>query len=138
MASYDITDEYQTLLDHGLTDEQIERESGCPRLYVRRNLRTGEYWGAETQNRASQDRWERYYPARIAELTAPKASEQDAGKATTGPLATAKQVQFIMKLIGQGRHREGGYYSGPTTREEVERMGRRDASAYIDSLLGNY
>lgn len=56
----------------------------------------------------------------------------------TAPLATSKQVALIMKLIGQGKHREGGYVSGPTTAEGARTMTRQGASQYIDSLLGNY
>lgn len=54
--------------------------------------------------------------------------------------ATPKQVDYIMTLLarrardGQG----GGYFTGPTTREGVAGMTRRDASTYIDSLTDRY
>lgn len=151
MAFYDIDTEYKNLLDHGLTDEQILAESGIEsnRLVVSRRPRTGEFWGAQVGNRSSQAKWESYYAARLAgleqeaEQAAVEEAPQDDPEATTAPTtavpsATYKQVQLIMKLISQGRHREGGYFIGPTTREDVAKMDRRSASQYIDSLLGQY
>lgn len=63
-------------------------------------------------------------------------AERDAAK--TAPRATPKQVDYILRLIADGAHEEGGYFSGPTTRREIAAMTRRDASTYIDSLTGNY
>ena len=58
--------------------------------------------------------------------------------AEKGPLATPRQVDFIMSLISQGRHHEGGFYNGPTTIEGIRKMSKSSASAYITSLTGNY
>lgn len=33
---------------------------------------------------------------------------------------------------------EGGFFNGPTTRKEIKKLSMDDASAYIDSLNGNY
>ena len=89
MAFYDIDTEYQNLLDHGLTDEQILSESGIEsnRLVVSRSFKTGAFWGAQVGNRMSQDRWDRYYAARIAELEAQSIEvEQDnAAQAAASP-----------------------------------------------------
>lgn len=52
--------------------------------------------------------------------------------------ATDKQVNLIMRLIVQGRHLEGGYFTGPVSRDEVENLTKQEASSYIDSMLGNY
>ena len=51
-------------------------------------------------------------------------------------LATPAQVEFIMSLLSKGAHEEGGYIDGPVTHAGVAAMGRRAASAYIDSLRG--
>lgn len=58
--------------------------------------------------------------------------------ATTTPMVTLAQRKLIARLIGQGRHLEGGYAAGPTTEEGIARMTRQGASAYIDSLTGRY
>lgn len=86
--------------------------------------------------------------ARADERKAAKAAEQakkeaaDAERAALiaekGPLATGPQVAYIMDLIHQGRHKEGGFYTGPTTREGVARLTKAEASTYITSLTGNY
>ena len=87
---------------------------------------------------------------RIAERTAARKAEKATRAATTkapaktataptaGNLATPRQVEYIMTLIARGAHEEGGFYSGPTTREKVAMMDRKSASLYIDSLKGNY
>ncbi|MDO5067471.1 MAG: hypothetical protein Q4D96_09355 [Propionibacteriaceae bacterium] len=51
---------------------------------------------------------------------------------------TDSQVDQIMALIWEGRHEEGGFYVGPTTREGVEAMSREDADLYLTSLQGEY
>ena len=74
-----------------------------------------------------------------ARRSRPAAVETDAGAARAVPLATEKQVSYIMALIARGAHEEGGFISGgPTTYDEVRKMTRRDASMYIDSLTSNY
>lgn len=58
-----------------------------------------------------------------------------------GPLATSRQIRYIMDLLSErdgNPMAEGGFYSGPTTRAGIAEMTRRDASAYINSLTGNY
>lgn len=52
--------------------------------------------------------------------------------------ATDRQVDYIMSLLRSGRHQEGGFMTGPTTREGVAAMSKREASAYITSLTGQY
>ena len=88
-------------------------------------------------------------PARAA--AAAEQAEKDAAAAARkqyladlarvhGPRATVKQVDYILRLLasrarlGEG----GGFMTGPTTREGIEEMSSVDASAYIDSLRGNY
>lgn len=57
-----------------------------------------------------------------------------------GPRATANQIDYILKLLA-ARERSGeggGFMAGPTDRAGIERMSFADASAYIDSLKGQY
>ena len=78
---------------------------------------------------------------RAAARKAEKAEKSAATKApapTAVDLATPRQVEYIMALIDRGAHEEGGFYSGPTTREKVAMMDRKSASLYIDSLKGSY
>lgn len=82
--------------------------------------------------------------ARQAELDAAAAARRNRLaqlEAERGPLATHKQVDYILNLLaGRGGQpmAEGGFVRGPTTRGEIEEMPRAAASAYIDSLNGNY
>ena len=55
-------------------------------------------------------------------------------------LATDRQVRYILDLIDE-RRSDGdtsGFYNGPTGQAEIEKLTRREASTYIDSLKGNY
>ena len=55
-----------------------------------------------------------------------------------GPLATERQVDYIMSLLSQHGGQNTTWFSqGPTTLEEVARMTRRDASTYISALKGD-
>lgn len=58
--------------------------------------------------------------------------------AKKGPLATPRQINFIMQLIHEGKHREGGIFSGPLDRDGVAELSKKEASLYITSLLGDY
>lgn len=84
-----------------------------------------------------------YLEKRRAESAATQATNearyQAAERAAQAPeLATDRQVSYILDLIHQGRHEEGGFITGPTTREGVEQMTKVAASTYINSLTGNY
>ena len=54
--------------------------------------------------------------------------------------ATERQVDFIMTLLAwRGFSGEAdGFVSGPTTREEVAKLSKSQASAYITSMKGGY
>ncbi|WP_341741291.1 hypothetical protein [Trueperella pyogenes] len=88
----------------------------------RRKLKeTQEKWDARQKARAEK--------AAKAEVEAKRARED---------YATPRQVEFILDLIAKGRHEEGGFFIGPTSREEIKKMTRANASLYITSLLGDY
>jgi hypothetical protein len=57
-----------------------------------------------------------------------------------GPLATARQVDFILQLLERREYtgEGGGFFYGPTDRAGIEEMSKRDASTYITSLKGDY
>lgn len=67
---------------------------------------------------------------------AERKAAEEAAKAR-GPLATDRQVNYIMSLLAQTDGQNTTWYTqGPTRRAEVELMTRRDASTYISALLG--
>lgn len=67
---------------------------------------------------------------------AERKAAEEAAKAR-GPLATGRQVSYIMSLLAQTDGQNTTWYTqGPTTRAEIELMTRRDASTYISALLG--
>lgn len=71
-----------------------------------------------------------------AKAEAERKAAEEAAKAR-GPLATARQVNYIMNLLAQTDGQNTTWYTqGPTRRAEVELMTRRDASTYISALLG--
>jgi hypothetical protein len=88
--------------------------------------------------------------AKKAEADAVEAAEQAVRQAradqlaeierTRGPLATPRQIDFILQLLakreitGEG----GGFYYGPKDRAGLEAMTKAEASVYIDSLKGDY
>lgn len=94
-------------------------------------------WAIELCNRqqASHDK----HLAKIAaerEAEA-KAEAERAAADARGPLATDRQVNFIMSLLAQHDGQNVTWYSkGPTSRAEVALMTRSDASTYISALLG--
>jgi hypothetical protein len=77
-----------------------------------------------------------------AEATVREAREAQLAEArrTKGPLATPKQVDFILQLLAR-RERTGeggGFFYGPTDRAGIEEMSKAEASTYITSLKGDY
>ena len=62
-------------------------------------------------------------------------TDAPAAESTQEPKATEKQVAFIMRLVSEGRHEQGCWYSGPTTWEGAEKMSKSAASTYISALL---
>ncbi|GAB3115609.1 hypothetical protein GCM10027160_23190 [Streptomyces calidiresistens] len=92
-------------------------------------------------------------PARIEKAAAEKAiAEAEAAvreareaqlaeaRRTKGALATDRQISYILSLLARRRDsgEGGGFFSGPTTRADLELLSKAEASAYIDSLTDNY
>jgi len=81
--------------------------------------------------------------AHIAKVVAERQAAEAAAQATTTEApeaATERQVAFILTLIDR-RRRDGeaaGFTTGPTTREGIAKLTKRQASSYIDSLTGRY
>ena len=75
---------------------------------------------------------------RLAALEKAAARRVAAGQ--PAELATERQVDFIMQLLGWlGFSGEAdGFVSGPTTREEVAKLYKAQARAYITSVKGGY
>jgi hypothetical protein len=61
---------------------------------------------------------------------------------TDEPLATERQVAYIIKLLGQRQRNgdEGGFMSlsGPINADTLAKLTRREASTYITSLTESY
>ncbi|WP_333757977.1 hypothetical protein [Streptomyces sp. ISBFB 2968] len=57
-----------------------------------------------------------------------------------GPLATPRQVDYILSLLSTRREtgEGGGFFTGPTDRAGIETLSKREASSYITSLKGDY
>jgi hypothetical protein len=77
-----------------------------------------------------------------AEATVREAREEQLTDARRqkGPLATPRQVDYILQLLARREHtgEGGGFFYGPTDRAGIEEMSKADASTYITSLKGDY
>lgn len=91
----------------------------------------------EQLNRKQADRLESQIAA-----TARKREQaaRQAAAGTSEPLATDRQVDYILTLLAKRRRtgNNAGFMTGPTSREDIQRMTRQKASAYIDSLTETY
>ena len=130
MAQYAHNKAVQNLIDRGMTPEQIAEE--CPALDL--SVWSSGEIDACTWNRSDQARFLAYYEGKLEALE----RRTEGKKKGQEPQATPRQIAFIQKLIGEGRHLEGGFYTGPTTVEGLAKLSKSDASTYIDSLLGKY
>lgn len=76
----------------------------------------------------------------IRRAAAEKAAADRVAAGQPAELATERQVDFIMSLVARraAYGEADGFMSGPTTREEIAKLGRSQASAYITSLKGQY
>jgi hypothetical protein len=77
-----------------------------------------------------------------AEATVREAREKQLAEArrTKGPLATPRQVDFILQLLDRREYNGegGGFFYGPTDRAGIEMLSKAEASTYITSLKGDY
>nr|DAK57402.1 MAG TPA: hypothetical protein [Caudoviricetes sp.] len=66
-----------------------------------------------------------------------KAAAERAAAAARGPLATDRQVSYILSLLAQHDGQNTTWYTaGPTTSAEIAKMTRKEASTYISALKG--
>lgn len=115
MASYDISTEFQTLTDHGLTAEQIITESriqsnditlGGDHLTKREDggWTIARHFDGEARvtNRSAEAKWGTYYAARIAKLEAQTAEVEDATADAESP-ATPVVPEAVRKARAAAR-----------------------------------
>ena len=76
----------------------------------------------------------------IRRAAAEKAAADRVAAGQPAELATERQVDFIMSLLAfrSVSGEADGFVSGPTTREEVAKLSKSQASAYITSMKGGY
>lgn len=128
----DWSTEAQELIDGGMTVQEIRAEIS-KRTWADKASDFDNLTNAEG---ARMDKLVR----RIKAEEVKDAAAVEAAPATSEPLATEKQVGFILTLLarrvraGEG----GGFMTGPTSRDAIAAMTRREASAYITSLKGDY
>lgn len=75
-----------------------------------------------------------------AEVQQARADQLSRIAESKGPLATPRQVDYILSLLDARRYdgNGGGFFTGPTNRPGIEELSRGEASMYIDSLKENY
>ena len=123
MAQYDHSAEVTALLNAGMTLDEISA--------ARREIDIDTYsdgtWDAITWNRADQRAFDAWAEQKLRQLEA----------GTTEPLATERQVSYIMSLLAQHDGQNVTWFTaGPTEYAEIAKMTRRDASTYISALKG--
>lgn len=144
------TEDYQVVTQTGF----VKGERVCQIAVINRNTGREERRNVDSVEKAirlcnnSQD----YLNKQRAELAAKQAGEattkreaeakdeeEHAAVEARGPLATDRQVDYIMTLLAQhGGQNTTWFSAGPTTLQEVANMTRRDASTYISALKGDY
>lgn len=94
-------------------------------------------WAIELCNRHQTWHEERLAKVAAEREAEAKAEAERAAAEARGPLATDRQVSYIMSLLAQHDGQNVTWYSkGPTDPAEIAKMTRRDASTYISALLG--
>lgn len=142
-----------TTVHHKTADYQVATQTGARTEEINViNLNTGktENYGAfDSVEKAVAfcDRMQRGADERRAKLAEQRAAEEkaQAERAATeaeaqarGPLATDRQVSYIMSLLAQTDGQNFSWFTaGPTDPAEIAKMTRRDASTYIDALKNN-
>lgn len=135
---------------HYTTDDyNVETQTGYvkgKRVYeiavINLNTAREEFRNVESVEKAIRlcDRKQEELNKKKAELAAErKAAAKEKAEGTNpeprGPLATSRQVDYIMGLLSQhGGQNVTWYSAGPTTLAEVKLMTRSDASTYISAL----
>lgn len=133
--SKDITTKINTLLDNGMTPQQIAEECGIESRDIMIDLVDHPAWVKKNNvtrseesfvlNMRTLDAFNKWYEEKITAL------ESTEKETPTEDAATTRQVAFITKLVNEGRQVAGQ----PTEWDEVAKLTKREASAYIDQLL---
>lgn len=139
MAQYNVTSDITAIIEAGIrTAEQLLNDRNLSLDYDKRD-------GSWTANNR---RTEGAISELLVQIELRK--EQQAAKAapTREPLATGNQIDYIVSLLSRRtRAGEGGGFmstqglyreDGTINRAAIAAMTRRNASALIDSLRGNY
>lgn len=139
MAQYNVTSDIATIIEAGVrTAEQLLNDRSLSLDFDKRD-------GSWTANNRRTE-------GAIADLVtriALRKEEQAAKSAPASePTATGRQVDYIVSLLeGRARRGDGGGFmstnglyreDGTADRDAIARLTRRNASALIDSLRGNY
>lgn len=137
------TDNYAVVTQTGAQTEEIN--------VINRNTgKVENYNPFETVEKAIKicDNKQRSYDKHIADLKAEQAAEEkaeaerkaaEAAAKARGPLATERQVDYIMSLLARTDGQNVSWFSpAPTEYAEVAKMTRKDASTYISALKGTY
>ncbi|WRS30616.1 hypothetical protein U6G28_02700 [Actinomycetaceae bacterium MB13-C1-2] len=123
MAQYGIDSEAQTLIDAGWTEDQII--ALAPNQNIQHQSFGWIAWNRDAvyaiENAASR-------------VTEPK---KEASAPRPVSPATDRQIAYIRTLIRKGAGSEGGFMRVPADADLVK-LSKREASALIDSLTGNY
>lgn len=141
------TEDYQVVTQTGFVNGKRVYETAV----VSRNTGREEFRNVESVEKAITlcDKRQAELEKLRAELAAKREAEAQAEVKTTneevaekeearGPLATDRQVDYIMSLLAQhGGQNTTWFSAGPTTLKEVANMTRRDASTYISALKGD-
>lgn len=118
-------------IDTGITAEQVLAEFPC-------DVIEGDNGKLYAQGRKSENMVRAWAARHAADQHIEETGTEPTTKRPAAPI-TERQINYIMTLIGRGAHEEGGFISGPApTYQELQAWDRRTASAYIDSLTGNY
>lgn len=145
-ATHHKTNDYavvtQTGFEKGKRVEEINvinRNTSRPENYSSLDSIEAAIEYCERKQRGTDEHRAKLAAERAAEekAEAERAAAATAAKAR-GPLATERQVDYIMSLLAETDGQNFSWFTaGPTEYAEIAKMTRKDASTYITALQGN-